>query len=366
MNEEQGTIDSDLLLSSYDYDLPEELIAAYPVEVRDASRLMVVRREGGGAVHAVFRDLTRYLRAGDLLVFNTTRVIPARLMGRREPGGGAAEVLLLHPLATEADGKPRWTALVRPGKKLKPGARIVFSSELGATVDPDHMDGGERALRFDCEGDLRAAIERLGTMPLPPYILARRGERVARPEDAARYQTVYAETDGSVAAPTAGLHFTDELLARIDAMGVERAEVILHVGLGTFLPITAERVDEHPIHTEEYEIPARTAEMIARAHREGRRVIAVGTTTVRALEDAATTHGSLNACTGEARLMIFPGYQFKAIDGLITNFHLPRSTLLCLVSALIGRERLLGLYEEAIREQYRFYSYGDAMVILPG
>jgi S-adenosylmethionine:tRNA ribosyltransferase-isomerase len=220
-------------------------------------------------------------------------------------------------------------------------------------------------LVFDCKGDLRAAIESVGTMPLPPYILARRGERVARPEDAARYQTVYAQTDGSVAAPTAGLHFTHELLARLDAMRVERAEVILHVGLGTFLPITSERVDEHHIHTEEYEIPSTTAEAITRAKREGRRVIAVGTTTVRALEDAATAHGEVRVGGGEARLMILPGYRFKAIDGLITNFHLPRSTLLCLVSALIGRERLLELYDEAIRERYRFYSYGDAMAILP-
>ena len=349
-------------VSDFDYGLPEELIAAHPSARRDESRLLVVPRGSAGAAeHRRFKDLREYLRPGDLLVLNDSRVIPARLFGRREPGGGQCEVLLLEP--ADSLEAPRWQAMVRPGKKLRPGTRIAFGEGFAAVIEED-LGGGERLLSFECAGGFREALDRLGHMPLPPYILARRGARESLPEDRERYQTVYADREGSVAAPTAGLHFTDELLAELDRIGVERARVTLHVGAGTFQPIAVERVEDHPMHAEEYELSPGTAETINRAKAEGRRVIAIGTTSVRTLESAAAS-GVLVPGRQKTRLMILPGYDFQIVDGMITNFHLPRSTLLCLVAAMIGRERLLALYEEAIRERYRFYSYGDAMLILP-
>ncbi|MCB2153381.1 tRNA preQ1(34) S-adenosylmethionine ribosyltransferase-isomerase QueA [bacterium] len=344
-------------VSDFDYTLPEELVAAHPSERRDESRLLVVP-PGAGSEHRQFRDLTEYLRPGDLLVMNDSRVIPARLFGHREPGGGKCEVLLLEPA-----GDLKWQAMVRPGKKLRVGSRIVFGEGLAAEVEED-LGGGERLLRFECGGEFREALDRLGHMPLPPYILARRGARESLPQDRERYQTVYADREGSVAAPTAGLHFTDEMLAAMNDMGVETARVTLHVGAGTFQPIAVDRIEDHPMHAEEYEISPEVAETINRAKSEGRRVIAVGTTSVRTIESAGATGEVVPGCE-KTRLMILPGYKFHIVDGMITNFHLPRSTLLCLVAAMIGRKRLLDLYEEAIRERYRFYSYGDAMLILP-
>lgn len=351
------------LASDYDYHLPEELVAAHPAARRDESRLMVLPPDAAAPpLHRTFRDIVEHLRAGDLLVANDSRVLPARIYGRRVPGGGACEVLLLRPHAPAADGSQRWSALARPGKKLKAGARIEFAPDFHAAIESDLGDG-EKLLRFDCAGDFRSALDRHGSMPLPPYILARRGERGSTDEDRERYQTVYAEPEGSVAAPTAGLHFTEDLLARIAALGVEFRRVTLHVGAGTFQPIATERIDEHRMHSEVYEVPAATADAIARARREGRRVIAVGTTTVRTLETAALADGTVRPGGGESTLMIKPGFRLQVVDGLVTNFHLPRSTLLCLVSALCGRERVLDAYREAVARQYRFYSYGDAMLL---
>lgn len=349
--------------SDYDFELPEDRIAPFPAARRDESRLLVVPRAGDAPVeHRAFRDIVEYLRAGDVLVVNDSRVLPARLFGRRLPGGGACEVLLLRPHAPGPKGEPRWSALARPGRKLGVGARIEFSEDLRATVEADLGDG-ERLFRFECVGDFREALDRLGNMPLPPYILARRGAKESSAEDRERYQTVYARHEGSVAAPTAGLHFTEELLAKVAGMGVEVRRVTLHVGAGTFQPIAVENIRDHRMHSESYEIPVATAEAVTTARREGRRVIAVGTTAVRTLETAAGDDGTLRAGAGESVLMIAPGYRFKVVDGLVTNFHLPRSTLLCLVSAMVGRERLLSIYREAVARGYSFYSYGDAMLV---
>lgn len=352
--------------ADYDYHLPEELIAAEPAAVRDASRLMVISRNGiTPPLHRVFHDLPEHLRAGDVLVLNDSRVLPARLLGQRDGGTGVCEALLLAPLRGDTKGGARWSALVRPGKKLTVGTKLHFPGDLHATIE-EERDGGERVLRFDLAGaDLRAALERHGTMPLPPYILARRGERAARPEDRERYQTVYAQTHGSVAAPTAGLHFTPELLDRIEALGVEIVRVTLHVGMGTFAPIATDRIADHKLHSEQYEVSASTAETINDAKAAGRRVIAVGTTSTRTLESAVDDDGRLRAGRAESSLMIAPGHRWRIVDGLVTNFHLPRSSLLCLVAAMIGRERLMALYAEAIHERYRFYSYGDAMFLEP-
>ncbi|MEQ8820359.1 MAG: tRNA preQ1(34) S-adenosylmethionine ribosyltransferase-isomerase QueA [Sumerlaeia bacterium] len=356
-----------MLTSDYDYDLPEELIAPHPAPERDASRLMVVPREGeglDGVAHRVFRDIEGYLRPGDLLVMNDSRVMPARIFGQRLPGRGACEALLLEPLPPGEGGGARWLAMMRPGRKLKPGTEIEFAPGFTATVQ-DIAPGGERVLAFAPEVDVQAQLEAIGHMPLPPYILARRADHADVPEDRERYQTVYAKDVGSVAAPTAGLHFTEALLGRLAAKGVEQARVTLHVGAGTFQGIATDSVEDHAMHSEHYHVGEETAAAVNRAKAEGRRVIAVGTTSVRTLESAVGEDGLLRAERRATKLMIVPGYRFRIVDGLITNFHLPRSTLLCLVSALIGRERLLALYEEAIRERYRFYSYGDAMAILP-
>ena len=336
--------------SDFLYDLPEELIAQTPIEPRDHSRLLVVDRADGGIEHRHFYDLPGYLKKGDLLVVNDTRVMPARLIGERA-GGGACEVLLLRQITPVS-----WETLVKPGKKLKSGAKVSFGGgRLTATIEAP-TDAGGRVVRFDVlSGTLEAALDELGEMPLPPYI----HEKLA---DRERYQTVYARAVGSAAAPTAGLHFTPELLEKIRLMGVEIVPVLLHVGLGTFRPVKAENVSEHKMHSEFYEVTPEAAEKINRAKAEGRRVIAVGTTSVRTLE-SAVTDGVLASGSGWTDIFITPGYRFRMVDALITNFHLPGSTLIMLVSALMGRETTLSAYEEAVRQRYRFFSFGDAMFI---
>jgi S-adenosylmethionine:tRNA ribosyltransferase-isomerase len=337
--------------SDFVYDLPEELIAQTPIEPRDHSRLLLVSRADGSIEHRHFYDLPGSLRPGDLLVVNDTRVMPARLIGERLPGGGACEVLLLRQLSPVS-----WETLVKPGKKLKPGALVSFGGgRLTATIEAP-TDAGGRVVRFDvASGTLEAALDELGEMPLPPYI----HEKLA---DRERYQTVYARAVGSAAAPTAGLHFTPELLEKIRGMGVEIVPVLLHVGLGTFRPVKAEDVSEHKMHSEFYSVSPEAAEKINRAKAEGRRVVAVGTTSVRTLESAARD-GLLQPGSGWTDIFITPGYHFKMVDALITNFHLPGSTLIMLVSALMGREATLHAYEEAVKQRYRFFSFGDAMFI---
>ena len=336
--------------SDFYFDLPPELIAQTPLERRDASRLLALDRATGKTRHMRFYDLPSLLRPGDCLVLNNSRVLPARLIGRRA-GGGACEVLLLIDR-----GEKVWECLVRPGKKLRPGAKITFGeNELTAEV-VDEGAGGSRLVRFDYEGIFLETLERLGKMPLPPYIKAEL-------EDGERYQTVYSKVIGSAAAPTAGLHFTQPLLKKIQAMGVRVCYVTLHVGLGTFRPVKAENLDEHEMHSEYCVIPQETADAINETKRTGGRVICVGTTSCRTIESWAREDGTLTASAGWTNIFIYPGYRFKVLDALITNFHLPESTLIMLVSALAGRERVLAAYEEAVREQYRFFSFGDAMFI---
>ena len=337
--------------SDFMYDLPEELIAQTPVEPRDHSRMMVIPLDGSEIQHKHFYDLTGYLKPGDALVVNETRVIPARLLGERE-NGGPAEILLLKQV-----GPKMWETLVKPGRRLKAGAKVSFGGgRLEARIVGD-TDAGGRVVEFVCEGTLEAALDELGEMPLPPYI----HEKL---EDRERYQTVYAKSEGSAAAPTAGLHFTPELMDKIRAMGVEIIPVLLHVGLGTFRPVKAEDVEDHVMHSEYYEVTEEAAARIRAVREQGGRIIAVGTTSVRTLESAATAKGEIGACSGWTSIFIKPGYEFKLVDGLITNFHLPGSTLVMLVSALIGRERILAAYEEAVREKYRFFSFGDATLLL--
>ena len=337
-------------LSDFMYDLPEERIAQTPVEPRDHSRLMVLHRDTDQIEHKHFYDVIDYLNPGDVLVINETRVIPARLFGERA-GGGACEVLLLRQL-----GPKRWETLVKPGKKLKPGAEITFGGGRLRAKIAETTDVGGRIVDFDCEGTFEAALDELGEMPLPPYI----HERL---EDKERYQTVYAKQEGSAAAPTAGLHFTPELLERIREKGVDVVPVLLHVGLGTFRPVKTENVEEHEMHSEYFEVTAEAAARINAARERGGRVVAVGTTSVRTLESAAE-NGVLLAKRGETSIFIKPGYRFQMVDALITNFHLPGSTLVMLVSALYDREKILAAYEEAVRDEYRFFSFGDAMLIL--
>ena len=336
--------------SDFYYDLPEELIAQTPAEPRDSSRLLVYDRKSGKTEHKIFKDITKYLRAGDVLVINNTKVLPARLYAHTE-NGGAVEVLLLKRL-----NKDEWEVLVKPGKKCTVGKKLIISDELSLTVT-GITDSGERIVRFDYNGVFEEIIERLGTMPLPPYIK----EKL---KDKGRYQTVYAKTDGSAAAPTAGLHFTPELLEKIRGMGVEIAEVLLHVGLGTFRPVKEDIITDHKMHSEYYEVSERAAEIISKAKREGRRVIAVGTTSVRTLESAADENGFLKPCSGNTQIFIYPPYKFKCVDALVTNFHLPESTLIMLVAAMTGREEILNLYKTAVEERYRFFSFGDAMLVL--
>ena len=337
-------------LSDFMYDLPEERIAQTPVEPRDHSRLMVLHRDTDQIEHKHFYDVIDYLNPGDVLVINETRVIPARLFGERA-GGGACEVLLLRQL-----GPKRWETLVKPGKKLKPGAEITFGGGRLRARIAETTDVGGRIVDFDCEGTFEAALDELGEMPLPPYI----HERL---EDKERYQTVYAKQEGSAAAPTAGLHFTPELLDRIREKGVDVVPVLLHVGLGTFRPVKTENVEEHEMHSEYFEVTAEAAARINAARERGGRVVAVGTTSVRPLESAAE-NGVLLPKRGETSIFIKPGYRFQMVDALITNFHLPGSTLVMLVSALYDREKILAAYEEAVRDEYRFFSFGDAMLIL--
>ena len=338
----------ELKTSDFFFDLPMELIAQDPLTDRASSRLLMVDKKTGERKHEVFKNIIDYLRPGDCLVLNNTRVLPARLLGVKEDTGAAVEVLLLKRLSGDL-----WETLVKPGKKLKPEARVTFGNgELTAQVMEVTAEGN-RLVKFFYEGIFEEVLDRLGEMPLPPYI-------THKLKDRERYQTVYAKYDGSAAAPTAGLHFTKELLARIEEKGVRTAYVTLHVGLGTFRPVKAENILEHHMHSEYYQITAGTAGLINQTKREGGRIICVGTTSCRTVESAADENGMLTECCGDTEIFIYPGYRFKVTDCLITNFHLPESTLVMLVSALAGRENVLSAYEEAIREKYRFFSFGDA------
>ncbi len=341
-----------LQVSDFYYDLPKELIAQDPLSDRSASRLLVLQQKSGEITHRSFCDIKEYLRPGDCLVLNNTKVIPARLMGRKTGTDAQVELLLLKRLSEDT-----WETLVRPGKKLREGAKVTFGEGLLqgeiVHVQPD----GNRQVRFSYEGIFEEVLDRLGEMPLPPYI-------THKLKDRDRYQTVYAKQEGSAAAPTAGLHFTRELLEEIRSSGVRLAEITLHVGLGTFRPVKAQRIEDHNMHTEYYEIDQNAAEIINQAKAEGHRVIAVGTTSTRTLESAADENGVIKASRGWTNIFIYPGYTFRVIDGLITNFHLPESTLIMLVSAFAGKEYVFRAYEEAIRERYRFFSFGDAMLII--
>ena len=333
------------------FDLPEELIAQTPIVQRDASRLLVLDKEDGAWEHKHFFDLPSYLRSGDCLILNNSRVLPARLLGNRVPGGGACEVLLLIDR-----GENVWECLVRPGKKMRKGAQISFGNgELTAEV-VDELPGGNRLVKFCYEGIFLEVLDRLGKMPLPPYIKAEL-------QDRERYQTVYSKVNGSAAAPTAGLHFTPELLEQLRAMGVNIGYVTLHVGLGTFRPVKEDEITAHEMHSEYCVIPQETADLINETKVNGGRVICVGTTSCRTIESWAQADGTMQATAGWTNIFIYPGYRFKVLDALITNFHLPESTLIMLVSALAGREQTLAAYEEAVKERYRFFSFGDAMFI---
>ncbi len=340
-----------LKTSDFYFDLPPELIAQDPLTDRSASRLLVLDKNTGEIKHEQFRNIINYLNPGDCLVLNDTRVIPARLHGIREETGAAIEVLLL-----KRKEKDVWETLVRPGKKVRPGAKLSFGEGLLRGEVLEIVEEGNRLIRFQYEGIFEEVLDRLGEMPLPPYI-------THKLEDKNRYQTVYAKYDGSAAAPTAGLHFTRDLLDEIAQRGVNLAYVTLHVGLGTFRPVKAERITEHHMHSETYQITKEAAEVINRTRKNGGRVICVGTTSCRSLESAAEEGGTLRECSGDTEIFIYPGYRFKVLDALITNFHLPESTLVMLVSALAGREKVLRAYGEAVEERYRFFSFGDAMFI---
>ncbi len=334
------------------FELPEELIAQDPLEDRSASKLLVLDKETGEVFHRSFKEIADYLEPGDCLVLNDTKVIPARLIGAKEDTGGKIEVLLLK----RGEGNV-WETLVKPGRKARPGTRIRFGEGLLTGEIIDIVDEGNRRIRFEYEGIFEEILDRLGQMPLPPYI-------THQLEDKNRYQTVYAKHTGSAAAPTAGLHFTPKLLEQIEKKGVDIAKVTLHVGLGTFRPVKTENILEHHMHSEFYQIDEAAAEKINRAKDKGNRVICVGTTSCRTVESAADEKGRLRACSGWTDIFIYPGYRFRILDSLITNFHLPESTLIMLVSALAGREQTLAAYEAAIRERYRFFSFGDAMLVI--
>jgi len=348
-------IPTNLKTSDFYYALPEELIAQTPAEKRDNSRLLVLNRKNGEREHRRFYDILDYLRPEDILVVNSSKVIPARLLGVTEKTGSSMELLLLR---MQEDGS--WETLVRPGKRAKIGARFAFGDILTAEV-VDIVEGGNRIVRFSYDTNaydsIYTVLDAVGNMPLPPYI-------TARLEDKSRYQTVYAKEEGSAAAPTAGLHFTPELLARLKEKGVGYAEVMLHVGLGTFRPVKEDRVEDHLMHAEHFRITPACAEEINRRRQNGGRVICVGTTSCRVLESVTDENGIVHPMEGETKIFIYPGYRFKAVDALITNFHLPESTLLMLVSALAGQENIMSAYEEAVRERYRFFSFGDAMLIV--
>lgn len=336
--------------SDFYYDLPEDRIAQTPAEPRDSSKLLVYHRSEKRIEDRIFRDITDYLQSGDVLVINNTKVLPARMYAKTEHGG-VVEVLLLkrYDLRT-------WEVLMRPGKKGKIGVKMTIGDELSLTVK-DITDSGERIVEFAYEGAFEDVLSRVGTMPLPPYIKTKL-------ENQARYNTVYSQVDGSAAAPTAGLHFTEELLAKIREKGVEIAEVLLHVGLGTFRPVSEEIITDHKMHSEFYEIGEKAAEIINAAKREGRRVIAVGTTSVRTLESVADEKGYVRACNGNTEIFLYPPYKMKCVDALITNFHLPESTLIMLVACLTGRQEILDVYEYAVKSEYRFFSFGDACLFL--
>ncbi len=339
-------------LSEFDYYLPDSLIAQEPPRQRGDSRLLVVRLDSDKLEHRRFSDLIDYLNPCDILVINDTKVLPARLLGKKKDTGAQAEVLLLKRLSGD-----RWEALVRPGKRLKAGSMVSFNDGLLECRILENTDYGGRIVEFFYEGYFEEILDRIGVMPLPPYIKKPLLEQE-------RYQTVYARQAGSAAAPTAGLHFSHEMLERIKGMGVDIAPVLLHVGLGTFRPVEVEDITHHHMHAEYYEISEATSQAIAKARSRGGRVIAVGTTTTRCLESGADADGGVRPGAGWTDIFIYPGYRFKVINGLITNFHLPKSTLLMMVSALAGREKILRAYEEAVREKYRFYSFGDAMLII--
>lgn len=342
----------ELRKSDFYFDLPEELIAQDPLEDRSSSRLLKLDKNTGGVSHHVFKDIIDCLRSGDCLVLNNTKVIPARLMGEREGTGAHVEVLLLK--RREADV---WETLVKPGKKCKPGTRLVFGDGLLRAEVLETVEEGNRLIHFEYEGIFEEVLDKLGEMPLPPYI-------THKLQDKNRYQTVYAKYEGSAAAPTAGLHFTQELLSKIQAKGVNIAYVTLHVGLGTFRPVKEENVLEHHMHSEAYQVTAEAAELINQTKKQGGRVICVGTTSCRTVESASDQNGLVVPGCGDTEIFIYPGYQFKVLDALITNFHLPESTLVMLVSALAGRENVMAAYEEAIKERYRFFSFGDAMFVI--
>ena len=337
--------------SDFYYDLPEELIAQTPVEPRNSSRLMVLPRNGGEIKHKHFYDLPEFLKPGDCLVLNNTRVLPARLYGTREDTGAVVEFVLLRQ-----HGNKLWECLAGPGKKAKTGYKFRFSDKLTATVT-DVLEDGNRMMEFACEGDFFAVLDEVGQMPLPPYIK----EKL---KDKERYQTVYSKDAGSAAAPTAGLHFTKEMLESIKAMGVNIAYVTLHVGLGTFRPVKVEDVTQHKMHTEHYYIPEEAAKTINDTRKNGGRVICVGTTSCRTVESCAKKYGEIKECSGDTDIFIYPGFEFKCMDGLITNFHLPESTLIMLVSAFAGYDNVMNAYNTAVKEKYRFFSFGDAMLIL--
>ena len=337
--------------SDFYYDLPQELIAQDPLEDRSSSRLMHLSLKDGSIEHRHFTDILDYLHKGDCLVINDTKVIPARLIGEKEGTGGKVEVLLL-----KRKGNDVWETLVKPGKKMKPGARVSFGDGLLKGEVLEVVEEGNRLIHFEYEGIFEEILDQLGQMPLPPYI-------THQLEDKNRYQTVYAKHSGSAAAPTAGLHFTPELLEEIKAEGVEIAHVTLHVGLGTFRPVKADDILDHHMHSEFYRIEASEAEKINRAKESGHRVICVGTTSCRTVESAADENGKLKECSGWTEIFIYPGYKFKAVDHLVTNFHLPESTLMMLISAFATREMVMNAYQEAIKEEYRFFSFGDSMLL---
>ncbi len=337
--------------SDFYFDLPEELIAQDPLEDRSASRLLMLNKNTGEVEHHIFREIIDYLNPGDCLVLNNTKVIPARLLGCKEDTGATVEVLLLK--RHEADV---WETLVKPGKKAKPGTRLVFGDGLLKAEVLETVEEGNRLIRFSYEGIFEEVLDKLGEMPLPPYI-------THKLQDKNRYQTVYAKYEGSAAAPTAGLHFTKELLAKIEEKGIKIAYVTLHVGLGTFRPVKVDNILEHHMHSEYYQISEETAKVINETKEKGGRVICVGTTSCRTVESAADENGHIEAGCDNTEIFIYPGYRFKVLDALITNFHLPESTLVMLVSALAGRENVLHAYQQAIEEKYRFFSFGDAMFI---
>lgn len=339
-------------VSDFNYNLPQELIAQVPIKNRDESRLMVLDKKNKTIEHKIFKDIINYLKPGDCLVRNNTKVIPARLYGKKEETGINVEFLLLNRI--EGD---YWEVMVRPGRRLKEGTKVIFGNGILQAEILEIMNGGNRKVKFTYEGIFNEILDKIGLMPLPPYIHEKLKEKD-------RYQTVYAKYEGSAAAPTAGLHFTNELLEEIRQKGIDIANVTLHVGIGTFRPVKEENVEEHAMHTEHFYIKQEDVEKINKAKKEGHRIIAVGTTSCRVLESIADENGYVKPIEADTGIFIYPGYKFKCIDGLITNFHLPESTLIMLVSALAGKDYIMHAYEEAVKEKYRFFSFGDAMAIL--